>query len=150
MAFWWQCQGRTRCEFLEEKLSLSWGNFAWPACKNLTACGICAIHIFIPTAQPSKKPTSPALLKIFLQNPLCFQKDKVVRTVCKTLPWELPLLLPEDCGTHFSILWLAYFIPVLVINSILANWSLWLLLPIYTAGHRRVKYHLRQHRHPSL
>lgn len=110
MAFWWQCQGRTWCEFLEEKfleekLSLSWGNFARSAYKNLPACGICAIYIFIPTAQPSKKTTSPALLKICFQNLLCFQKDKVVRTVCKPLPCELPPAPPWG-------LWHSFFHPL--------------------------------------
>lgn len=38
--------------------------------------------------------TSPALPKIYLQNPLRFQKDKVVRTARKPLPCELPHALP--------------------------------------------------------
>lgn len=63
---------------------MTWENFAWPACKNSPVCGICAIHVFIPTVLPSKQPASSSLLKIYFQNPLCFQKHKVVRTVCRT------------------------------------------------------------------
>lgn len=81
--------GQDSMRVLGGEAQLELGDFAWAVCKNLPACGICAICIFIPTAL-SKKNTSRALPKIYLQNSLHFQKDKVIRTARKPLPCELP------------------------------------------------------------
>lgn len=138
----------SECVFLEKKLCLGWGNFAWPAYKKLQACGIYTIHVFLPAVHPTVA-QSHISVSIFNFHG-AFRKVKWEGLAAKLCNESFPLLLPEHCGTHFSILWLAYFIPVLAINSTPANWSLQFPLPIYTAGHHRVKYHLYQHWHPSL